>query len=205
MLLGYADPPYVERGYLYREKTETDHVELIERLTAFDGWALSAGSHLKSLRVIVPLLPDDVIPCSWVKPGGSPAKLRPNVANTWEIVFVKPARPPAYPVDNWLSAVQHLPVKQPKFAAGTHCDDTRGKRITRKMKGRRGRVLKSYGDRRVGSGFGRKPETFCFRLFEWLGALPTDDFHDLFPGSGAVGKAWTKWRKTKTNSLERFA
>jgi len=32
-------------------------------------------------------------------------------------------------------------------------------------------------------------------LFELLNLKLTDEFHDLFPGSGAVGKAWEAWRK----------
>jgi hypothetical protein len=42
---------------------------------------------------------------------------------------------------------------------------------------------------------GAKPEGFCFWLFEVLGILPGDEFDDLFPGSGAVGIAWDKWRR----------
>lgn len=40
---------------------------------------------------------------------------------------------------------------------------------------------------------GAKPERFCFWLFNVLGALPGDDFDDLFPGTGAVSAAWTEW------------
>jgi hypothetical protein len=41
---------------------------------------------------------------------------------------------------------------------------------------------------------GQKPEAFCRWVFEWLGADPSDDLDDLFPGSGNVGRAWEKWR-----------
>lgn len=44
---------------------------------------------------------------------------------------------------------------------------------------------------------GAKPESFCFWLFELLGARPEDEFHDLFPGSGAVSRAWDSWRKSR--------
>lgn len=37
---------------------------------------------------------------------------------------------------------------------------------------------------------GAKPRRFCFWLFEVLGMEPGDEFHDLFPGSGAVSAAW---------------
>ena len=40
---------------------------------------------------------------------------------------------------------------------------------------------------------GAKPEAVCWWMFEVMGALPTDDFTDLFPGSGAVQSAWERW------------
>ena len=46
------------------------------------------------------------------------------------------------------------------------------------------------------AGFpGAKPEGFCFWLFDLLNVKPEDEFADLFPGSGAVGRAWEKWRR----------
>tara|TARA_Y100000310_G_scaffold119290_1_gene118032 strand:+ start:449 stop:925 length:477 start_codon:yes stop_codon:yes gene_type:complete len=41
---------------------------------------------------------------------------------------------------------------------------------------------------------GAKPEGFCFWLFELMGLEPDDDFHDLFPGTGAVTQAWERWK-----------
>jgi hypothetical protein len=41
---------------------------------------------------------------------------------------------------------------------------------------------------------GAKPEKFCFWIFDGLNLTPEDEFHDLFPGSGAVTKAWQKWK-----------
>lgn len=41
---------------------------------------------------------------------------------------------------------------------------------------------------------GAKPEAFCYWLFELLGLLPADEFYDLFPGTGIVGKCWEKWK-----------
>lgn len=37
---------------------------------------------------------------------------------------------------------------------------------------------------------GAKPAVFCRWVFELIGALPGDAFEDLFPGSGAVTRAW---------------
>lgn len=42
---------------------------------------------------------------------------------------------------------------------------------------------------------GKKPETFCFWLFALLNLRPGDDFVDLFPGSGAVGRSWQRWQR----------
>jgi hypothetical protein len=39
--LAYADPPYPGKAHLYPENTEVDHVELVGRLSEYDGWALS--------------------------------------------------------------------------------------------------------------------------------------------------------------------
>jgi hypothetical protein len=40
---------------------------------------------------------------------------------------------------------------------------------------------------------GAKPERLCHWLFEVLGAHPDDELDDLFPGSGAVARAWESW------------
>lgn len=37
---------------------------------------------------------------------------------------------------------------------------------------------------------GAKPDEFCWWLFAVLGAERGDEFFDLFPGSGAVGRNW---------------
>lgn len=40
---------------------------------------------------------------------------------------------------------------------------------------------------------GAKPDAVCKWLFEVMGCDPRDDFHDMFPGSGAVSRAWESW------------
>ena len=42
---------------------------------------------------------------------------------------------------------------------------------------------------------GAKPEAFCHWVFDLLRADPDDDFTDIFPGSGAVGRAWETWSR----------
>ena len=41
--------------------------------------------------------------------------------------------------------------------------------------------------------FGQKPSEFCGWMFRVLGLQPDDEFHDLFPGSGAVTVAHEAW------------
>jgi len=92
----YADPPYIgqARKHYGKEPTyagEVDHQELIERLCGEypDGWALSAST--PSLRIILPLCPDDVRVAAWVKPF---AAFKPNVnpAYAWEPVIFRGGR-----------------------------------------------------------------------------------------------------------------
>lgn len=45
---------------------------------------------------------------------------------------------------------------------------------------------------------GAKPEKVCHWAFEMVGARPDDDLVDLFPGTGAVTKAWESWKKLFT-------
>lgn len=41
---------------------------------------------------------------------------------------------------------------------------------------------------------GAKPEAVCHWAFEMLGARPDDVLVDLFPGTGAVTRAWATWQ-----------
>jgi hypothetical protein len=50
---------------------------------------------------------------------------------------------------------------------------------------------------------GAKPESVCRWAFEMLGMEPDDELHDLYPGSGAVSRAWEKWR-TELQLLPRM-
>lgn len=60
-------------------------------------------------------------------------------------------------------------------------------------------------DRRAGDKIfvGLKPEPFLMWIFRCLGALPGDELVDLFPGSGAVGRAWDKFQRQMTLPLEK--
>lgn len=40
---------------------------------------------------------------------------------------------------------------------------------------------------------GAKPEKVCHWAFEMVGARPEDELIDLYPGTGAVTRAWNSW------------
>jgi hypothetical protein len=41
---------------------------------------------------------------------------------------------------------------------------------------------------------GAKPRGFCYWIFDVLNLENGDEFVDIFPGSGAVSRAWEEWR-----------
>jgi hypothetical protein len=132
----YADPPYIGCAGYYAEREEVDHAQLITRLVDEfpDGWALSC--HTPSLRLLLPMTPEDTRVMAWVKPW---AVFKPNVnpAYAWEPVLVRGGRKRARNEEterDWVSAGITL---------------------------KRGMV-------------GVKP--------------------DLYPGTGAVTRAWLQWR-----------
>jgi hypothetical protein len=49
---------------------------------------------------------------------------------------------------------------------------------------------------------GAKPDAVCWWAFEVVGAEPADEMVDLFPGTGAVGRAWEAWRSTLRLDLD---
>jgi hypothetical protein len=99
MKFAYADPPYLGCGGLYAAHHPDaldwndwmTHQRLIERLQDeySDGWAMSASS--PSLKVLLPMCPDDCRVAAWVKPF---AVFKPNVnpAYAWEPVIFRGGR-----------------------------------------------------------------------------------------------------------------
>ncbi|HXJ29495.1 MAG TPA: hypothetical protein VNG35_02590 [Gemmatimonadales bacterium] len=96
MRVAFADPPYVgQAARHYRHEAsyagEVDHAALLARLGAEfpDGWALSCSS--PSLRLLLPLCPEDVRVAAWVKPFHAFKKgVRPAYA--WEPVLFRGGR-----------------------------------------------------------------------------------------------------------------
>lgn len=172
MNLGYADPPYIGCAHLYRDHAdyagEVDHAALIRRLQSdFDGWVLHASATPNSMAVLGPLVEKTGARwCSWRK-GFAAFKKNVPVAYAWEPVIIKAARKPV---------VSKRLVMRDWIETVDVEDDVKAS-ITL----RRGLT-------------GAKPESVCHWVFELLGARPEDDLVDLFPGTGAVGKAWVTWK-----------
>jgi hypothetical protein len=102
--LGYADPPYPGHAGIYRGHPdyagEVDHRALVRDLVErFDGWALSTSS--RSLRDLLPLCPEGVHVCAWVKPIGV-SRHSFGAVVTWEPVIVFPARELRPAVRDWV-------------------------------------------------------------------------------------------------------
>ena len=104
MIFAYADPPYLGQGKkLYGDHPEASewdnpgtHIALIDRLREEfpDGWALSASS--PSLRILLPVCPDDIRIAAWVKPFCAFKKgVRPCYA--WEPVLFRGGRNKNHP------------------------------------------------------------------------------------------------------------
>lgn len=177
MRFAIADPPYVgqakrhyakEAAAAGRVASEVDHRALLERLETYDGWALCLSSpSLLGPDGIAAMCPPGVRIGAWVKPFAS-FKRGVDPAYAWEPVIYRTAREwrkeQATVRDWWRD------YRPPVPDAVAAC-------ITLKR-----------------GVSGAKPAAFSFWLFELLGMTPADTLDDLFPGSGAITRAWNTWR-----------
>lgn len=177
MRVAYADPPYPgqsEKHYADHPDYagEVDHAELIERMERdYDGWLLHTSS--VALRDILPLCPPEARVMGWMKSFAA-YKVNIPVAYAWEPVIVKACRKPV---------VSHRVVSRDWMALTSE--------ETTAWLGEPA-VMEGITMRRGLSGV--KPEKVCRWAFEMLGLEPTDELVDLFPGSGAVTRAWKAWQ-----------
>lgn len=183
--MAYADPPYIgQSAKHYSEHPdfagEVDHDDLIEHLIGHypDGWALSLSS--PSLQMVLAacerhglytLYPDtlkggDIRVTAWIKPFAA-FKRNVRVAYAWEPIIIKPAErlEGASPTRDF---IEDLSVFDLDLAVRESITMKKG--LT-----------------------GVKPDNVCHWLFGAMGLRPCDDLADLFPGSGAVSRAWRSW------------
>lgn len=182
MRFAYADPPYPGQSWrLYGEHKdyagEVDHRELVDRLMGKfpDGWALSTSA--SALHDVLPLCP---VP----EPSRKNKGRYLQGTGTRVMVWIKPQAPwrPVGVQWGW----------EPVLVYGGRPRNPRDH-------------LRDWVSCVQGSTDvpGAKPEAFCRWLFNVLGATADDELVDLFPGSGAVARAWESF--TAQQSLELTA
>ena len=172
--LAYADPPYPGKARLYRDHPdyagEVDHAALIAQLAAYDGWALSTSA--EALPGVLALCPSAVRVAAWVR-GERPTRSAWPLS-AWEPVIYWGGR-------QQVSHDDGVPTRRLE-------DVSPATRSTRRVDALvHGVTPYTTLPGRVN---GTKPAPFCRWVFTLLGAAPGDSLDDLFPGSGAVGRAW---------------
>lgn len=172
MRFAYADPPYLGHaarlyGHLHPEAAEYDkpetHRALIDRLVAEFPDGWALSCGSRDLRIFLPWCPEDVRVMPWCKRFAFFTSPTCDVQYAWEPVLVRGGRRSRHPAD-----------KPKDWVLANPNGMTEVQRRTLGVKG-------------------SKPETFCHWLFAILGARPGDELVDIFPGSGAVGRAWDAW------------
>ncbi len=160
--LAYADPPYPGNARLYRG--HRDYAGEVDHATLIARLTTYDGWALSTsaaaLPAVLALCPPGVRVAAWHK-GERPTASRWPL-NAWEPVIYSGGRP---------SDVSRPP------ADATRRVDSLVHGVA-PMTTLPGRVI------------GAKPAAFCRWVFDLLGAAPGDTLDDLFPGSGAVTRAW---------------
>ncbi len=173
MRFAYGDPPYIgqaKKHYGHLGGSEVDHVALIAQLETYDGWALSLTS--SSLQQILAMCPNDVRIAAWVKPFCS-WKPGINPAYTWEPIIWKSAR----------KRTREQPIVRDYVSSSISL------RTFIKVEHEDGTTTKEKLP-------GRKPDAFCYWLFELLNIQQDDSLDDLFPGTRSVSRAFEQWKRS---------
>lgn len=186
----YLDPVYLGRSGIYsrpgtpeyhpdaaRWDDPAEHHALMARVDAEfpDGWALSASAD--SLSQLLHGAPPKTRVAAWCRPAaGSLGVFR--VAFAWEPVLYRT------PVARFTPGGNPNPTVMPRPSTVDWCVASVG-----------------HNSDVGGAGFrGAKPRRFCFWMFALLGlgGHPDDELVDVFPGSGAVMRAWQDYRGRET-------
>jgi hypothetical protein len=180
--VAYADPPYpgqAKRHYADHPdyNGEVDHAVLIAELERDfpDGWALSTS---------VPTLGEVLALCPRGEPSkkrawGGSVKLGTGVRVCAWLRKVGEPFPPSRVMWSWEPLIVRAPHWQQRWPGDFVLDSLE---LSRRS-GFLGNAIT-----------GQKPPGFCEWMFGLLGLRPDDELVDLFPGSGAVGVAWERWR-----------
>jgi hypothetical protein len=172
MRFAYADPPYPGLARRYYGMPEVDHVALVRQLVAKypDGWALSTSS-------------DAAIEVAAIVRAETAARV-PVHARPRMLSWVRGSRPGVA----WSSRDAWEPVfvcggRPRKLDVGDELDNALVLSVHQRQRTHPGALV------------GMKPAGFCEWLFRQLGAMRGDEFADVFPGSGAVMRAWKMYTR----------
>lgn len=162
---GFADPPYPGQAHRHYGSHpdfagEVDHAALIERLMAEFADGWALCSGARMITDVVPLLPEGIRTLAWCKPM-TPFKPGVSVQFGWEPVYLWGGRRRA----RLAPMIRDWLMLSPEQWSFT-------------------------GNKPAGAVIGMKPAAFCRWIFDCLGAREGDELVDLFPGSGAVRRAW---------------
>lgn len=167
--LAYADPPYPGKAWLYR--SHPDYAGEVDHARLIRRLSTYDGWALSTsaaaLPAVLALCPPGVRVAAWHR-GERPTPSRWPL-NAWEPVIYHGGRP-ADP-------------SHPKHALHTRRVDSLVHGIS---------PMTTLPTRVIGT----KPAAFCRWVFTLLGAAPGDTLDDLYPGSGAVTRAWTTYTST---------
>ncbi|WP_067807557.1 hypothetical protein [Actinomadura formosensis] len=173
--LAYADPPYPGNARLYRGHPDyAGEVDHAALIARLTGYdGWALSTSAAALPAVLALCPPGVRVAAWHR-GERPTVSRWPL-NAWEPVIYSGGRP----------------------ADPSHVDGRVGaRRVDSLVHGI------SPMTTLPGRVIGAKPAAFCRWVFDLLGAAPGDTLDDLFPGSGAVTRAWAAFTNPPNPSPE---
>ena len=168
--VAYADPPYIGQSAKYYRghpdyAGEVEYPSLIQRLCEEFPDGWALSLSCKSLQYILGLCPTDVRVMAWVKRyHGMLPGIRLQYA--WEPVILRGGRQGPH-VTGEHTLRDWVPADPEAWTFRKMPKD----HVT-----------------------GKKPEPFCYWIFDCLGLQGGDELADLFPGTGAVTRAWQRWQ-----------
>jgi len=171
--LAYADPPYPGKAWLYRG--HPDYAGEVDHAALIGRLVLeydgwALSTSAAALPAVLALCPPGVRVAAWHR-GERPTPSRWPL-NAWEPVIYRGGRP----------------------ADPSRADVVETRRVDSLVCG------VSPLTTLPGRVTGTKPAAFCRWVFGLLGAAPGDTLDDLFPGSGAVTRAWAAYTADTSRS-----
>lgn len=168
MKVAYADPPYPGCAHLYRDHVdyggEVNHRELVERVER-DYDGWILHTHVAGLRMMER---EHILPAEGIRILNW---CKPFAAYKKNVKI-------AYTYEPVIIKPVRTPVVPSIEVSRDHIVE---EAIREPITLKRGLT-------------GAKPERVCFWIFQLMGLEPDDELVDLFPGTGAVSQAWSKWK-----------